>query len=140
MQSRQMEFFSEQRMAIANQNVQVDNAQGKAVAGRATFLKDEGKLVLEEQPKLNNPFGEVTGRLITAYLNENRVVAEGNVQASFFPTPQASGKQSAPTSPSRGGTGIPMSNGVSLGGATPGPSPGPTPLPTPSASNGGFHF
>lgn len=128
MESRQMEFFSEQHMAVANQNVKVNSSQGKATAGRATYLKDEGRLVLEEEPKVSNSFLNLTGRRITAYLGDNRIVAEGNVEATFYPTPQDAPKTSAPTAPQRGKAGPPS------GGPPTGPMPSASPAPAPSAS------
>jgi lipopolysaccharide export system protein LptA len=128
MESRQMEFFSQQHMAVANQNVKVNALQGRATAGRATYLKDEGRMVLEEEPKLDNSFLKLTSRRITAFLTENRLVAEGNVQATFYPTPQDAAKPSAPTSPQRGQGGPPT------GGPNALPAPSTSPVPTPLAS------
>jgi lipopolysaccharide export system protein LptA len=121
--SRQMEFFSDQRMAIANQNVKVTHSQGEAQAGRATYLKDEGRLVLEEEPKVEHALGSITGRRITAYLDQDRIVAEGNVQAFFYPTPQDAAKKKAPTSPSKMGGPRATSAGDAMQGTTPTVSP-----------------
>jgi len=134
LESRQMEFFSEQHMAVANQNVKVNSSQGKATAGRATYLKDEGRLVLDEEPKVENPFGSLTGRRITAYLGDNRIVAEGDVQAMFYPTPQDSAKPSAPTAPQHGGAGSPPVDPHAA--PTPSASPAPAPSALPAAAPG----
>jgi lipopolysaccharide transport protein LptA len=123
MESRQMEFFSDQHMAVANQNVKVNHSQGKATAGRATYLKDEGRMILEDEPKMESPLGTVTGRRITAYLDEDRVTAEGNVQAMFYPTPQDAAKPGSPTAPT-----APSKNGDVA------PPGSPSSAPTPSAS------
>lgn len=128
MESRQMEFFSEQHMAVANQNVKITHLEGTAKAGRATYLKDEGRLVMEDEPRMDSSYGTLTGRRITAFLDENRIVAEGNVQAMIYPTPQADKKSSAPagpTAPNRGG----RPPDPALLPASPTPTPTPTPKP-----------
>jgi lipopolysaccharide export system protein LptA len=88
---RQIEFYSEQKMALANQDVVLFHPRGKATAGRATYLKGENRVILEQEPKVFNEYGDVTGRRMTAYLGEHRLVVEGDVSATFYPTPQPSG-------------------------------------------------
>lgn len=132
LESRQMEFFSDQHMAIANQNVKMKHEQAEGVAGRATFLQDEGRLVLEDEPKVTNPNGNITGRRITAYLDDDRFVAEGNVEATFYPTPQdpAKGKKGA-VPPSGSGS----KPSAAKGGSEVAPifTPVASPVPSPSA-------
>ncbi len=112
--SRQMEFFSEQRMAIANQNVRVDHPQGQGTAGRATFLQNEGRVVLEEEPRITNVNGDITGRRITAFLDDDRIVAEGNVEAIFYPTPQDAAKAVGKRGPAPSGGAAPSSTPPAL--------------------------
>ncbi len=131
--SRQMEFYSDQQMALANQDVRMTHGDGKAVAGRATYLKSEGKVILEGEPRAFNDFGEVTGRRLTAFLDEKRLVAEGDVAAVFFPTPPPGGGKGSVSAVGRPAGHSPGASGGSRNAAKPTPSPTAMPTALPAA-------
>jgi len=65
------------------------NAGGKALAGKAVFYQDEQKVVLTENPSIQQGPDFVEGDQITMFLNENRSIIEGGkrkrVKATIFP-------------------------------------------------------
>jgi lipopolysaccharide export system protein LptA len=62
---------------------------GKALAGEAIFYQDEQKVVLTENPSIQQGPDFVEGDRITMFLNENRSIIEGGqrkrVKATIFP-------------------------------------------------------
>ncbi len=136
LKSRQMEFYQDKGEAVANQDVRLYHPQGKAVAGKATFLEKERRVILEQEPKFTNVMGTVTGRRLTAYLDDNRIVAEGNVEVNFFPTPQPGDNgpdTTAPTAPPRNGGPAALPKPGTVATATPVAGPGAAGTPTPAA-------
>jgi lipopolysaccharide export system protein LptA len=65
------------------------SAGGKALAGKAVFYQDEQKVVLTENPSIQQGPDFVEGDQITMFLNENRSIIEGGkrkrVKATIFP-------------------------------------------------------
>jgi lipopolysaccharide export system protein LptA len=60
-----------------------------ARAGKAVFYQNEGKVVLTENPFLQQGQDSVEGQRIIMFLNENRSIVEGGekkrVKATIFP-------------------------------------------------------
>ena len=75
---------------IALGDVVIDRfAAGMARAGKAVFHKNEEKIVLTENPVVQQGPDYVEGQRITIFLNESRSIVEGNenkrVKATIFP-------------------------------------------------------
>ena len=75
---------------IALGDVVIDRyAAGIARAGKAVFHKDEEKIVLTENPVVQQGPDYVEGQRITIFLNESRSIVEGDenkrVKATIFP-------------------------------------------------------
>lgn len=87
--SRQMEFYSERKEAVARQGVVVTSSDGYAVADQATLLQDKGEILLEGEPRVFTTRGDFSGRRLRLSMRENRYEAEGGVEVNFYPTPQA---------------------------------------------------
>ena len=62
---------------------------GKALAGKAVFYQEEQKVILTENPSIQQGPDFVEGDRITMFLNENRSIIEGGdkkrVRATIFP-------------------------------------------------------
>jgi lipopolysaccharide export system protein LptA len=121
--SRQMEFYSDRKEAVAHQDVVMTSSEGYAVAGKATLLQEKGEVLLEGEPRVFTTQGDFSGRRLKLNMRENRYEAEGGVEVNFYPTPQA-----RPPSPPAPGTAAPA--GIPFG------SPGPA-TPVPDASSAG---
>jgi len=85
--SRQMEFYSEQKKAVANQSVVMTSLEGYARAQKATLLQDRGEIFLEGEPHVFTTQGDFSGRLLKMDLKENKFEADGSVEVNFYPTP-----------------------------------------------------
>jgi len=86
---------------IAVGKVRIDNGTRWATGGRAVFEQATRTLVLTENPVLHDGQNEVSGDLVTLYLDENRSVVEGGrrrVKATVFPNKDGSlaGANAAP--------------------------------------------
>lgn len=85
LRSRQMEYEAESGRATANQAVEIEHAEGRAWAQRAVYLRREGRLELEGEPRILTAYGEVSGRRLVLFLGEDRFVAEGAVESRLKP-------------------------------------------------------
>lgn len=84
---RQMELDSEKKTVVINQNVLIQNGDGKAESQKATFLSQEDQFILEDDPKFTTPSALLTGRRILSNLSGDRgVIVEGMADAYFNPT------------------------------------------------------
>jgi hypothetical protein len=82
-----MEMDSVNKTVIIHQNVQIIHEDGKGEAQKATFLANEDKFILEEDPSMTVPNGKLTGRRIVSNLGGERgVIVEGMADAVFYPT------------------------------------------------------
>jgi lipopolysaccharide export system protein LptA len=75
---------------IATEDVIIKpSSGGKALAGKAVFYQEEQKVVLTENPSIQQGPDFVEGDRITMFLNENRSIIEGGdkkrVKATIFP-------------------------------------------------------
>jgi lipopolysaccharide assembly outer membrane protein LptD (OstA) len=89
-----MEFFSDERRAVAIGDVRVLRAKAEGHSGRAVFLDLEDKSVLTETPTLVEADNSLSGDSITVYSkNEeiSNVVVTGNARCIYKP---ASGERS----------------------------------------------
>ncbi len=83
---RQMEVDSKKKTVVINQNVQIIHRDGHAEAQKATFLSQDDKFVLEEDPKVFTDNGLLTGRRIVSSMGGDRnVFVEGMADAIFNP-------------------------------------------------------
>ncbi len=133
--SRQMEFYSDQKMAVANQGVVMTSSEGYAVADRAVLLQDRGEVLLEGEPRIFTSQGDFSGRRLRMNMRENRYEAEGGVEVNFYPTPQAQ-VPVPPVSP-RGSGGMSTRSPSSETGVLPAASPVPGTGASPKAPVGG---
>jgi len=139
---RQMELDSVNKTVVIHQNVQILHKEGRAEAQLATFLSQEDKFILEEDPKAYTDNGLLSGRRITANIGTDRsLMVEGMADAIFNPngkpvtTPAAgkgpaggvSGPQNSPT-PGSTHPG-PETNPFSPSGGSSGTPPVTTPTP-----------
>jgi len=84
--SRQMEYYADKKEVVARQNVQILDENGRARAEKATLISAEDKMVLEEDPEVFTPNGELRGRRIETYTGEERrIVVQGMAEATFYP-------------------------------------------------------
>ncbi|HVZ80797.1 MAG TPA: LptA/OstA family protein [bacterium] len=84
---RQMEMDSDKKTVTINQNVLIQNADGKAEAQKATFLSQKDQFVLEDDPRFTTPSALLTGRRILSNLSGDRgVIVEGMAEGYFNPT------------------------------------------------------
>ena len=91
---RQMELDSEKKTVVIHQDVRIFHDGGQAEAQKATFLSKEDKFIMEEDPKLTMPNGQLSGRRIISNLGLGRsVLVEGMADAVFYPSgmPRKSG-------------------------------------------------
>jgi lipopolysaccharide export system protein LptA len=82
---RQMVVDSEEKTIVVNQNVEIDQAESKAEAQKATFFTNENKLILEDDPKVYTSSGQITARRITTVMGQS-FFAEGLADALFNPS------------------------------------------------------
>jgi hypothetical protein len=83
---RQMELNSGKRTVVVNQNVQIQQTTSSAEAQKATFLADEDKLVLENDPKVYTSSAQISARRITTTLGPDKsFFAEGMADIVFNP-------------------------------------------------------
>jgi lipopolysaccharide export system protein LptA len=84
---RQMELDSNAKTVVINQNVQIIQAASNAEAQKATFLANEDKLILENDPRVYTSSAQITARRITTNMGEEKsFFAEGLADALFNPT------------------------------------------------------
>ncbi len=84
---RQMELDSIKKTVVVNQNVKISQASSDAEAQKATFLANENKLVLENDPKVYTSNAQISARRITTNLGEGKsFFAEGMADALFNPS------------------------------------------------------
>ncbi len=118
---RQMVLDSEKKTVQINQDVSILHGDGKAEAQKATYLSQEDKLILEENPKIQMKDGDMAGRrIITSFGGDRTIICEGMAEANFYPQ-----GQSASSSPATGLAPGPATPGV---GSTTVPNPSPTPF------------
>jgi len=87
MKGRQMEVDSIKRTIVINQNVKIDTFDGQAESNKATLLANDNEFILENDPKMTVPNGQLTGRRIVSYLKgERKVIVEGMAEAVFNPS------------------------------------------------------
>jgi lipopolysaccharide export system protein LptA len=135
---RQMELNSVLKTVVINQNVQIIHKGGRAESQKATFLSQEDKFILEDDPKVYTDNGLLSGRRIVSNLSGDRdVLIEGMADAIFNPN-GAPITSSTPNKPSSPGTptvsNYPVTNNSSLGNNAVGSggtgTVNPTPVPT----------
>jgi hypothetical protein len=140
MTSRQMEFYSDQKTAVANQSVLVTHADGYAQAGKAVLFQDKGEILLEGEPRVFTTQGDFSGRRLKLNLLDNRFEGEGGVEVTFYPTPQSSAPrpQTVQGPPTGQGTAAgPAPEGRNAAGQREQPAPGPAgPLLAPPGGEG----
>ncbi len=84
---RQMELNSDAKTVVVNQNVQIVQAESNAEAQKATFLANQNKLILEDDPRVYTSSAQISGRRITTNLGEEKsFFAEGLADVLFNPT------------------------------------------------------
>jgi lipopolysaccharide export system protein LptA len=106
---------------IAVGNVRIDNGTRWATGGRAVFEQATRTLVLTENPVLHDGANEVSGDLVTLYLDENRSVVDGGrrrVKATVFPNKDG-GLASANAAPPKDAAPSPQAAAGGGGDATP---------------------
>ena len=114
---RQMELDSAKKTVVINQNVQIIHREGRAEAQKATFLSQQDKFILEEDPKVYTDNGLLSGRRIISNLSGDRsVFVEGMADAVFNPN----GKPVTASTPPKIGPGA---NGGAPGAGGPSNSP-----------------
>jgi lipopolysaccharide export system protein LptA len=121
---RQMEVDSVQKTVVIHQNVQIFHQEGRAESQLATFLSQEDKFILEEDPKVFTDNGLLSGRRITANLGLDRsMFVEGMADAIFNPN----GKPVTTPAAGKGSVGGPSgpSNSSTPGSGHPGPETNP---------------
>ena len=97
---RQMEMDSKNKTVVIHQNVRILDNEGRAEAQKATYFSKEDKLVLEEDPEILMPNGELSGRRIVSGLgNDQSVLVEGMAEAVFYPKAQALPPDKNPSGP-----------------------------------------
>ena len=101
--SRQMELYSDKKEVVANQSVEIIDQGGRAQADKATFVSKEDKMILEDDPQVFTPQGEIRGRRIISFMGKSRsVFVEGMAEAVFYSpgqgpvTPSSNAKQEPP--------------------------------------------
>ena len=83
---RQMEVDAKKKTVVINQNVQIIHKDGHAEAQKATFLSQDDKFVLEDNPKVYTENGLLSGRRIVSNMGGDRnVFVEGMADAIFNP-------------------------------------------------------
>lgn len=83
---RQMEVDSKKKTVVINQNVQIIHKDGHAEAQKATFLSQDDKFILEDDPKVYTENGLLSGRRIVSSMGGDRdVFVEGMADAIFNP-------------------------------------------------------
>ncbi len=126
---RQMEVDSKKKTVVINQNIQILHKDGHAEAQKATFLSQDDKFVLEDDPKVYAENGLLSGRRIVTTMGGDRsVFVEGMADAIFNPngkpvttqTDKKAGLGGSPTSGTSGPSTVtspsaPMTNPNGLG-------------------------
>ena len=144
---RQMELDSEKKTVVIRQNVQIFHDGGRAEAQKATFLSKEDKFIMEEDPKLTLPNGQLSGRRIVSNLGAGRsVLVEGMADAVFYSSGMPQSLKSGLTGQTHSGAGKPgpgMPDGLSSpvpgkpgSAGNPGGEIKSPPTPTPMAGSG----
>ncbi len=83
---RQMEVDAKKKTVVINQNVQIIHKEGHAEAQKATFLSQDDKFILEDDPKVYTDNGLLSGRRIVSSMGGDRdVFVEGMADAIFNP-------------------------------------------------------
>jgi hypothetical protein len=112
-----------------NQNVLIQNVDGKAESQKATFLSEKDQFVLEDDPKFTTPSALLTGRRILSNFSGDRgVIVEGMAEAYFNPTGGpvsiAPKDRTAPVKSPLGNPGAAPNSGILAPGVTPVVTPG----------------
>jgi hypothetical protein len=126
---RQMELDSVKKTVTINQNVLIQNVDGKAESQKATFLSEKDQFVLEDDPKFTTPSALLTGRRILSNFSGDRgVIVEGMAEAYFNPTGGpvsiAPKDRTAPVKSPLGNPGAAPNSGILAPGVTPVVTPG----------------
>jgi lipopolysaccharide export system protein LptA len=66
---------------LATGNVVISQSQSTAYAGRAEIFPSDKRLVLEEHPRIEDPYGTVSGHRIVFLQGERRIVVESGPDA-----------------------------------------------------------
>ncbi len=107
---RQMEVDSKKKTVVINQNVQIIHKEGHAEAQKATFLSNENKFVLEDDPKVYTENGLLSGRRIVSSMGgvDRNVFVEGMADAIFNPNGKpvtaSTDKKTGPSNPNAAAT------------------------------------
>jgi lipopolysaccharide export system protein LptA len=146
---RQMELDSQKKIIVVNQNVKIEQTNSTSEAQKATFLADDNKLILEDDPTVYTSNAEISARRITMNLGTGKsFFAEGLADAVFNPsgaplptkskpgasttaTPGAKGAVAAGTAPAAGSA--PVAGGSTIS-VTAVPTVGATPVGGSSSS------
>lgn len=87
---RQMELDAVRKTIVVNQNVEIDQADSKAEAQKATFLSKENQMVLEGEPRVYTSSAQITGRRIVTKMGDGEgFFAEGMAEAIINPGGEA---------------------------------------------------
>lgn len=121
---RQMEVDAQKRTVVINQNVQIIHKEGHAEAQKATFLSQEDKFVLEDDPKVYTENGLLSGRRIVSSMGGDRdVFVEGMADAIFNPNGKPvttqTDKQKGPDNPKGNSTPGTSSPSAATGSSSP---------------------
>ncbi|MFC1888328.1 LptA/OstA family protein [Thermodesulfobacteriota bacterium] len=70
---------------VATGNVRIDQGERLATAGEAEYDREEGRIILRDEPELVEGVNRIRGDLILLYLFEDRVEVRGGVNAVLKP-------------------------------------------------------
>lgn len=87
-------YYDEQRKMekiIATGNVRITQEGRVGTCQRATFFPDEKKIVMEEEPRLWKDSDVVSGKIITIYLDNDKILCE-SCSATIFQEKNGNGK------------------------------------------------
>jgi lipopolysaccharide export system protein LptA len=135
---RQMELDSVMKTVVINQNVQILHNDGHAESQKATFLSQEDKFILEDNPKVYTDNGLLSGRRIVSDIGADKdIMVEGMADAIFNPngkpvttSPTATPGPKNPSISTNPVSNNPVTNNNSLGNNAGAATGTPTPVPT----------
>ena len=70
---------------IATGSVVITQEKKRATCGRAEYTADDGRVVLTENPKVEQPDGTVTGEKITFWRGQDKMDVESSTRLILFP-------------------------------------------------------
>ena len=87
-------YYDDQRRMekiIARGNVRINQEDRVGTCQRATFFPDEKKIIMEEEPRLWKDGDVVSGKVITIYLDNDKIFCE-SCSATIFQEKNGNGK------------------------------------------------